>query len=167
MLTTHNVRFLSSSASLFPSSVPTVGSANNISFLFTVSESVSELQNWCYREPAVRSNSLDFCRAVSQSASVGRAKCSQFTCMQINRPDVLEIKASEDDDPVHIDIDFSTSLTVQLIQWGLWCLISIIYSSHTHRNLASGPGSSTSGFTKILRHNIFWGLLSQTVMAMT
>lgn len=26
--------------------------------------------------------------------------------MQINRPDVLEIKASEDNDPVHIDIIF-------------------------------------------------------------
>lgn len=40
------------------------------------------------------------------SQSVSRAKCSQFTCMQINRPDVLEIKASEDNDPVHIDIIF-------------------------------------------------------------
>lgn len=55
-------------------------------------------------------------QSVSQPASVGRAKCSQFTCMQINRPDVLEIKVSEDDDPVHIDIHFSTSLTVQLMQ---------------------------------------------------
>lgn len=145
MLTDHKVRCLSSLA-LLSSSVQTVGNADDISLLFTMSESVSELRNWCYRQAAVRSNCLDFSWAVSQPVSVGQAKCSQFTYMQISRPDVWRY-VSEDNNPVHININFSTSLTVQLKSRGLWCFISMKYSRHAHRNIGS---SSTSWLSDIL-----------------
>lgn len=155
MLTTHNVCFLSSSASLFPSSVPTVGSADNISFLFTVSESVSELQNWCYRELAVRSNSLDFCRAVSQSAS------------QCRPGKVLS---------VYVHADKQTRCFGDKSEWRRWSssyrhTFFHKFDSATH---AQEPGFWSwfkhfwvltvlewGNFTKILRYNIFWGLLSR------
>lgn len=147
MLTTHNVRFLSSSASLFPLLSANGGKRRQHFFL------VHRIWICLWAAELMLSRAggeIQLSGFLPSSQSVSQCRPGKVLSVYVHADKQTRCFGDKSEwrqwSSSYRHNFFSTSLTVQLMQWGLWCLISIIYSSHSHRNLASGPGSSTSGF---------------------